>query len=76
MGLPEDVALDLRSAKLANVALVGAGLPEYAHSSELYTTHLKQAAYETMERLAEQNAAVGVPVVLVAPFSSHVQDPG
>ena len=59
---------------LANAALVAAGLQAHAHDSELYTKVLKHAAYETMERVAEQNATCGLPVVLVAPFSSHVKD--
>ena len=60
---------------LANAALAAAGLEPFAHGSELYTSVLKHAAYETMERIAAQNTACGLPVVLVAPFSSHVKEP-
>ena len=59
---------------LCNAALAAGGLADYAHESELYKTVLKHAAYETMERIAEQNTKLGGSVVLVAPFSSHVKD--
>lgn len=59
---------------LCNAALAAGGLASFAHESELYKTVLKHAAYETMERIAEQNTKVGGSVVLVAPFSSHVKD--
>lgn len=60
---------------LANAAMAAAGLDPFAHESELYKSVLKHAVYETMERVAEQNTRCRLPVVLVAPFSSHVKDP-
>jgi predicted kinase len=59
---------------LANACLANAGLQPHALESELYTSVLKPAAYETMERMAEQNVAAGNSVVLVAPYTAHVQD--
>jgi len=61
---------------LANAALVATGHAAHDHGCSLYTDVLKAAAYETMERVAEQAVkAAGANVVLVAPFTSHSQDP-
>ena len=43
--------------------VVLAGLEPFAHGSELYTSVPKHAAYETMERVAAQNTACGLPGV-------------
>ena len=43
--------------------MVLAGLEPFAHGSELYTSVPKHAAYETMERVAAQNTACGLPGV-------------
>lgn len=60
---------------LANAALAQAGIAPDSHDCDLYKNVLKAASYETMERIAEQNVKSGVSAVLVAPYSSHVQDP-
>ena len=61
---------------LANAALVATGHVAHDHGCSFYTDVLKAAAYETMERVAEQAVkAAGAHVVLVAPFTSHSQDP-
>lgn len=59
---------------LVNAALKQAGIAPDAHFSELYVNELKALSYETMERVAEQNARAGTTVVLVAPYTAHLQD--
>ena len=62
---------------LANAALAVAGVAPDSHDCPLYVNTLKGAAYETMERVAEQQVkeARCANVVMVAPFSGHVKDP-
>ena len=62
---------------LANAALAVAGIPPDSHDCSLYVDTLKKEAYETMERVAEQQVkeARCPNVIMVAPFSSHVKDP-
>ena len=56
---------------LANCALKAAGA---AKDDAYYNSTIKPSAYETCFRVAAQNCAAGIDVVMVAPFTSYVRD--
>jgi sugar/nucleoside kinase (ribokinase family)/predicted kinase len=56
---------------LANCALVAAGA---AKDDAYYNSTVKPSAYETCFRVAAENCAAGIDVVMVAPFTSYVKD--
>ena len=56
---------------LANCALTAAGA---AKDDAYYNSTIKPSAYETCLRVAAQNCAAGIDVVMVAPFTSYVKD--
>ncbi len=68
---------DAMSARFVEAALVAAGYdPGDRESNPFYRTHLLPLEYDSLLDVAGDNLRIGRSVVLDAPFSTYLSDPG